>query len=85
MTSEPALQDISTSVLQVAASVFEVDVDDLGLDTSPETLDSWDSLNHLRLITAIETSFGVHLSMQAVMGIDTIKALIETVEKLKNP
>jgi len=83
MASETAVQDISSAVIEIAASVFEVAVNELCMEASPETLDTWDSLNHLRLITAIETSFDVRLPMKTVLAIDTIEALVEAVENCR--
>ena len=83
MASETAVQDISSAVIEIAASVFEVAANELCMEASPETLDTWDSLNHLRLITAIETSFDVRLPMKTVLAIDTIEALVEAVENCR--
>lgn len=32
---------------------------------------TWDSFNHLRLMTAIEETFGVQFSMEEIEGIET--------------
>jgi acyl carrier protein len=74
------MADVRGSVLEIAASVFEVGAHELSVDDSPETVDRWDSLNHLKLITAVESAFSIQLPMKIVLKIDTIKALIEAVE-----
>lgn len=38
-------------------------------------VESWDSMNHLRLITAIEAEFGATLSMDEIADIQTPAAL----------
>ena len=60
--------------------------DTLGLDldavTSSLNRDSevaWDSLNHLRLITAIEEAFDVKLSMEEIQGITNVAELADCV------
>jgi acyl carrier protein len=44
------------------ASVFGVDADGLTDESSPATIPSWDSLNHLNLVMAIEEEFGISLT-----------------------
>ncbi len=52
--------------------------DTLGLDpatvtpaTSRRSEPAWDSLNHLRLVTAVEEAFGIKLSMAEIQAINT--------------
>jgi acyl carrier protein len=80
MISAVSMSDVRGAVLEIAASVFEIGSHELGVDDSPETVDRWDSLNHLKLITAVESAFDIRLPMKTVLKIDTIKALIEAVE-----
>lgn len=58
----------------------------LGLDahaiddsTSPQTVESWDSLNHLNLVMAIEQEFGLSLSVDDALdmkSVDTIHTVL---------
>lgn len=82
MITGPSSSGIRSAVIDVAASVFELPAAELAADASPETVDNWDSLNHLKLITAVETAFGIRLPMTRVLEIDTIEALICAVEDL---
>ena len=41
-------------------------------DLSRETVENWDSLNHLRLVTAVEEEYGVGLTMDEVVSIASI-------------
>jgi acyl carrier protein len=45
----------------------------------PEDIDTWDSLNHLRLITEVESSFSVQLSMQQIQKIQSLSDLVDAV------
>jgi acyl carrier protein len=80
MISDDSMSDIRGAILKIAASVFEIGAQELRLEDSPQTVDRWDSLNHLKLITAVESAFNTRLPMKTVLKIDTIKALIEAVE-----
>ena len=50
---------MESRIKNVMASVFEVDSSQINNDTSPDTLESWDSLKHMNLIVALEEEFGV--------------------------
>jgi acyl carrier protein len=40
--------------------------------SSPETVPSWDSLNHLNLVMAVESEFGIALSPQDALDMRTV-------------
>lgn len=72
--------EIAERVVAVAAQVFEIDAKTLSMTDSPQTIDRWDSLNHLKLITATEAAFGIRLRMQAVLKIHDIAGLVAAVQ-----
>lgn len=43
--------------------------------------DRWDSLSHLRLITALEESFSIRLTMEEIEAIATLEDLIRVVSQ----
>ncbi|MCP1675794.1 acyl carrier protein [Natronocella acetinitrilica] len=57
------MHDIITSTF---ADIFGLDEASITDDMTPETVELWDSLNHLRLITALEEAFGFRLSMSDI-------------------
>lgn len=50
----------------VFAEIFELPIEEVTDGLTPETCATWDSLNHLRLITEIEGKFGVEFTMAEV-------------------
>ena len=48
---------------EVFSDTFGLRPEDVSDNLTSDTMDNWDSLNHLRLVTAIEEAFGVTLSM----------------------
>lgn len=69
------------TVEQIIAEVFEVDESSLSDDLTPETVDRWDSLNHFRLITALEQAFRIKLSMQEIQSLESIGKIREVVDR----
>jgi len=66
-------------VRAIAARIFQLDASSLTLDMGPDDIESWDSLNHLRLITEVESAFAVHLSMQQIQNIHSLDDLVAVV------
>jgi acyl carrier protein len=62
--------------MAAALGVGEAELSD---DSSPDTIASWDSLNHLNVVLAIESEFGIELTPDDVMNmidIARIRALL---------
>ena len=51
--TSPCLIPPSKKVLTIAADVFQVDESSLSSSSSPDTIESWDSLHHLSLVVAL--------------------------------
>lgn len=49
-------------VLTLAADVFQVPEASLGPNSSPDTVETWDSLHHLSFVLALEQEFGIQIS-----------------------
>jgi acyl carrier protein len=53
--------------------VFEVPETVLDENTSQDTLEAWDSLNHMKLIVALEEEFGVHFEEDEILDMKNFK------------
>ena len=71
-------------VLTVAADVFRVPESRLGPGSSPDTVETWDSLHHLSFVLSLEQEFGIQISpeeIEQLLSIELTAALME--EKLR--
>ena len=50
---------VDEKIRQVMAAVFEIDAVFISEDSSPDTIEIWDSLHHMNLVVALEEEFGV--------------------------
>ena len=57
------------------AAVLGVPAEEVTDAVSPETVDTWDSLNHINLISALEQEFGVTLPTEGMAGAQSVGAL----------
>jgi len=53
---------IDNSLMRIFADVFQVPIESISADSSPETIESWDSLQHLNLVLALEQEFSVQFT-----------------------
>lgn len=65
---------------KVLADIFKIEVAAVNEETSVDTVDRWDSLNHLNLILALESEFNVSFSEEQsveIMNYPLIKMVLE--------
>jgi acyl carrier protein len=71
-------------VRNVASDIFGIPADRITAESSPETIENWDSMQHLNLVLAIEEKFGVQLDPEDIEQMKNIGAVAELVEKLQS-
>ena len=55
--------------------VFGIPADQISEDSSPDTIEQWDSLSHINLILAIESEYGIRLSPEEAIEMDSVKII----------
>ena len=53
-------------VRTIMADVFKTPLETIVPDSAPETVESWDSLNHLELVLALEQAFGTQFTPEEI-------------------
>lgn len=74
---------MNETIQRIAADVFEVPGDRIEASSSPDTIETWDSLHHLTLVLALEQEFGVQFTpeeIEQLLSVELVAALVE--EKL---
>ncbi|HEX6505128.1 MAG TPA: acyl carrier protein [Terriglobales bacterium] len=57
---------ILEQVRAIASDILSVPADRMHPDSSPETIEAWDSIQHLNLVLALEENFNVQLSPEEI-------------------
>jgi len=57
---------LSDRVRRIVADVLDVSVASISPDSSPETVDTWDSVHHLNLVLALEQEFGLQFEPEEI-------------------
>jgi acyl carrier protein len=72
-----------SEVLQRIGEILRESLDDDGLrvseTTSRDDVATWDSLGHIRILTAVEESFGVRFDLEEVSLITNIGQIVDLV------
>ena len=71
-------------VRSIASDIFGVPTDKITPESSPETIENWDSMQHLNLVLAIEEKFGVQLEPEDIEQMKNIGAVAALVERLQS-
>ena len=68
-----ALQD---RVVEILATIFSLPKEGITSDTSPATIENWDSMGHLMLVLDLEQQFGVEFSPEEVENLSSVSAIV---------
>lgn len=76
--------EILDRVRQMMADIFGVPVDQLTPASSPDNVETWDSIQHLNLVMALEQEFGVQFSpeeIEQLLSVELVASLVEEKKK----
>jgi len=71
-------------VRNIASDIFGIPGEKITAESSPETIENWDSMQHMKLVRAIEEKFGVQLDPEDIEQMKNIGAVATLVEKLQS-
>jgi acyl carrier protein len=75
------LNSTLAQVQAIASDIFGVPVGKITADSSPETIETWDSMQHLNLVLAIEEKFGLQLAPEEIEEMKSVGAVATLVDK----
>jgi acyl carrier protein len=68
-------------VRNVASDIFGIPADKITAESSPETIERWDSVQHLNLVLALEEKVNVQFEPEDIEQMKNIGAVATLVEK----
>ncbi len=66
---------------QVFTEVFGLGTSEFSMTLSPDEVKHWDSLGHIKLVSALEERFSVKFEDDEIMEMDNVKKIIEILNK----
>jgi acyl carrier protein len=71
---------IFEEVRMMASDLFGTPTQRISVDSSPETIEGWDSIQHLNLVLALEERFRVQLSPEEMEQMHTMGQIVKLLE-----
>lgn len=68
-------------VFKIVSQVFDVPVEHLNGNSSPDNIENWDSLRHMNLILALEEELNITFSDEEVVEMLSVGIIIETLKE----
>ncbi len=69
-------------VARILSDVMGISEDQIDDGSSPDTVESWDSLKHMNLVLALEEEFGVQFSDEKIVEMLSVAQIVEAVHEL---
>ena len=63
-------------VRNICADVFALSAEQITLESSPQTISTWDSLQHLNLVLAIEQEFGTQFVPEEIEQMLSVRHIV---------
>jgi len=73
------MESVFERVRAISADVFQVPASQITFNSSPQTVESWDSLQHLNLVLALEQQFGIQFDLEEMELMKTIGTVVDLV------
>ncbi len=71
---------LSDKVRGITADVLQVPANQLTPQSSPESIEAWDSVHHLNLILAFEQEFGVQFEPEEIDEMNSFGRILHVLE-----
>ena len=66
---------------EIFRDVFDDDEIVVDAETNSDSIEDWDSLEHINLVVAIEKAFGLKFTMDEVTGMKNVGEMVEIIKE----
>ncbi len=60
---------------EVISKIFGTPLNEINSQSSPDTIENWESINHIKLITALEEEFDVEFTDEEILEMQNVKLI----------
>ena len=72
---------MKNKLFEVISKVMQVPIGEINEDSSPDTLEKWDSLKHINLILALEEEFNVQFTDAEIVEMVSVETIMEKLQR----
>lgn len=73
----------TSDIRKLMSAVFEIPENALPAECTQHSIAEWDSLNHLKLVVALESHFGVRFSMTTIPQLTSLDRICKELEHVQ--
>lgn len=66
---------------KIMSQILKISVETINKDSSPDTIETWDSLQHMNLVLGIEQSFEVSFTDEEIMQMMSYEIILEILKE----
>ena len=66
---------MENKIKNVMSAIFNIDVNEINQDSSPDNIDNWDSMAHMNLIVGLEEEFNLEFDETEISEIMNLKLI----------
>ena len=85
MPTPSEVNEIEQRIREIFAILFQIEPQTISDDSSPQTIPTWTSLQHLNLILALEEEFSIRIGSDDGIGMNSFRKVRELVCKMVEP
>lgn len=72
--------DILEKVIEIVATVCEVDKAEVTPDSTVGDFPAWDSMGHLSILSQVEENFGISFEPEEMMELEDVSDIVKAIE-----
>ena len=72
---------MNKKVIEIIADVLRIGVSEINNESGMNTLDKWDSLQHLNIILAVEEAFNVSFTPEEITSVNSVEKIVEAIQR----
>ena len=76
--------NLDKKIKDIMANIFKTSRKNISNKSSKDTIKKWDSLNHIKLIMALESKFQISIDPDEALRLLSFKDIVKFINKNKN-
>jgi acyl carrier protein len=69
-------------IIKIISQVMGVPIEMISGDSSPDTIEEWDSLKHMNLVLALEEEFGIQFTDEQIVEMLSVELIVEVMNEI---
>ena len=69
-------------VFSIISKIMAVPLEEVNEDSSPDSIENWDSLKHMNLVLALEQEFEIQFTDEQIISLLNVELIILTLNEL---